>query len=139
MVERVRALAGPLHAVIGRFTLTRYLIASVCALAGDFALFMTLNHMGLPPALAAFGGYAGGMILHWLISVHFVFAVRGNATHGQRIGFVASALVGMAITTTMVSGLTMLGLSPATAKLLSVPVSFLSVYAIRKYGVFARG
>jgi len=44
----------------------------------------------------------------------------------------------MGITLAMVGGLSMVGVAPAIAKLLSVPVSFLTVYAIRKYGVFAR-
>ncbi|UZW54668.1 GtrA family protein [Sphingobium sp. JS3065] len=138
MPHWVRTMAGPVNAVIGRFTFTRYLLASICALSGDFALFMMLNHMGLPPALAALGGYSGGLVLHWLISVRFVFEMPQPATHAQRIAFIASALIGMAITMTVVGGLSGLGLSPAMAKLMAVPVSFLSVYAIRKYGIFAR-
>ena len=44
----------------------------------------------------------------------------------------------MGITLSMVGGLSLIGVAPTIAKLLSVPVSFLTVYAIRKYGVFAR-
>lgn len=138
MPQLVRSLAGPFNAIIGRFTFTRYLMASICALSGDFALFMMLNHMGLPPAIAALGGYSGGLVLHWLISVHFVFEMQQPATHAQRIAFIASALIGMAITMAVVGGLSGLGIAPALAKLMAVPVSFLSVYAIRKYGIFAR-
>ncbi|PJG48241.1 polysaccharide biosynthesis protein GtrA [Sphingobium sp. LB126] len=135
----VRYMAGPLNAIIGRFTFTRYLLASICALSGDFALFLLLNHMGLPPAIAALGGYSGGLVLHWLISVHFVFEMQEPATHAQRIAFILSALIGMAITMALVGGLSGLGMQPAMAKLMAVPVSFLAVYAIRKYGIFARG
>ncbi|KKW93764.1 GtrA family protein [Sphingobium chungbukense] len=135
----VRYMAGPLNAIIGRFTFTRYLLASICALSGDFALFLLLNHMGLPPAIAALGGYSGGLVLHWLISVHFVFEMQEPATHAQRIAFILSALIGMAITMALVGGLSGLGMQPAIAKLMAVPVSFLAVYAIRKYGIFARG
>lgn len=134
----VRSMAEPLNAVIGRFTFTRYLLASIVALSTDFALFMMLNHMGLPPAVAALGGYSAGLVLHWLISVHFVFAIQAPATHAQRIAFIISALIGMVITMTLVGGLSGLGVPPAAAKLMAVPVSFLSVYAIRKYGIFAR-
>ena len=38
----------------------------------------------------------------------------------------------------LVGGLSAVGIAPAIAKLISVPASFLSVYAIRKYGIFAR-
>lgn len=109
MPSWVRSMTGPWNAIIGRFTFTRYLLASVCALSGDFALFLMLNHMGLPPALAALGGYSGGIVLHWLISVHFVFEVQGRATHVQRVAFIVSALIGMAITMALVGGLSALG------------------------------
>jgi len=39
----VRSMAGPFNAVFGRFTFTRYLLASICALSADFALFMLLH------------------------------------------------------------------------------------------------
>ncbi|EPR16981.1 polysaccharide biosynthesis protein GtrA [Sphingobium indicum IP26] len=134
----VRNMAGPFNAVFGRFTFTRYLLASICALSADFALFMLLHRLGASPALAALGGYSGGLVLHWMISTQFVFEMRQPPTHGQRIAFILSALIGMAITMGLVGGLSGLGLPPAVAKLAAVPVSFLSVYAIRKYGIFAR-
>src|SRR3546814_19741097 len=41
-----RSMAGPFNAVVGRFTFTRYLLASICALSADFALFMLLHRLG---------------------------------------------------------------------------------------------
>jgi putative flippase GtrA len=130
----VRALT----ALFARLMFARYLLASICALSSDMALFLMLDHVGAAPMLAAFGGYAIGLIVHWTISIRFVFDTGTGPTHAQRVGFVASALLGMGITLAMVGGLSMVGVAPAIAKLLSVPVSFLTVYAIRKYGVFAR-
>jgi len=138
MPDWVRSMTGPMRALLGRFTFTRYLLASVVALSADFALFMALAHMQVPPAIAALGGYGMGLILHWLISVHFVFGLEAPPTHGQRIAFLVSAVIGMAITAALVGGLSALGLPPAAAKLMAIPVSFLTVYAIRKYGIFAR-
>ncbi|KAK0338906.1 hypothetical protein LTR94_036681, partial [Friedmanniomyces endolithicus] len=83
--------------------------------------------------MAALGGYLVGLIVHWIISVRFVFDLEGGPTHVQRIGFIVSAAIGMGITMALVGVLSALGIAPALAKLLSVPVSFLSVYAIRKY------
>ncbi|MDI1295093.1 MAG: GtrA family protein [bacterium] len=134
-------LRGHLHLLWGiaaRLMFARYLLASVCALSTDMALFLMLSHGGAAPMLAAFGGYAGGLIVHWVISVRFVFDLEGGPTHAQRIGFLVSALLGMGITLAMVGSLSAIGATPAIAKLLSVPVSFLTVYAIRKYGIFAR-
>ena len=118
-----------LVALVSRLMFARYLLASICALSSDMALLLML---------AAFGGYAVGLIVHWTISIRFVFDTGNGPTHAQRAGFVASALLGMGITLSMVGGLSLIGVAPAIAKLLSVPVSFLTVYAIRKYGVFAR-
>jgi putative flippase GtrA len=104
-------------AIAARFTFLRYLLASLCALSGDMLLFLALLRLEMPPAAAGAVGYVGGLLLHWLISVRFVFTSVRKPTHGQRLGFA--------------------GLAPALAKLFAIPVSFLSVYAIRKYGVFA--
>ncbi|NWK94945.1 polysaccharide biosynthesis protein GtrA [Sphingobium lactosutens] len=132
--DRLRALAAP----IARLMFARYLLASICALSGDFILFLMLDRMGVPPVPAAFGGYAAGLLIHWMISVRFVFDTGTGPSHGQRLAFLASALLGMGMTMAMVGGLSLLGVAPAIAKLLSIPASFLTVYAIRKYGVFAR-
>ena len=137
MGTRTPALASMAGGIIARFTFTRYLVASIIALCGDMLLFLGLLQADVSPAAAGFAGYAGGLVLHWMISIRFVFTPSERATHGQRLGFVASAVIGLAITTGLISGLSATGLAPALAKLVAVPVSFLSVYAIRKYGVFS--
>lgn len=137
MGTRTPALASMAGGIIARFTFTRYLVASIIALCGDMLLFLGLLQADVSPAAAGFVGYAGGLLLHWMISIRFVFTPSDRATHGQRLGFVASAVVGLAITTGLISGLSATGLAPALAKLVAVPVSFLSVYVIRKYGVFS--
>lgn len=134
MSQRLRALAAP----IARLMFARYLLASLCALSTDFAMFLMLDRAGVPPVAAAFGGYAAGLLLHWIISIRFVFDTGDGPTHGQRLAFIASALLGMGMTMATVGSLSLLGVMPAIAKLMAVPASFLTVYAIRKYGVFAR-
>lgn len=127
-----------LRVLIERLMFARYLLASICALGSDFILFLTLDHHGATPMIAALGGYAVGLIVHWIVSIRFVFDLDGRPTHAQRIGFVISAAVGLGITLSLVGALSAVGTAPAVAKLLAVPVSFLSVYAIRKYGIFAK-
>lgn len=137
MTQGSSVIAALTSAVVARFTFIRYLLASICALCSDMLLFLGLLRLDLHPAAAGFAGYALGLLVHWLISTRFVFVSAGPATHGQRVGFVVSAIVGMGITLALITGLTAAGAAPAIAKLLAVPVSFLAVYAIRKYGVFA--
>ncbi|MEC3912675.1 GtrA family protein [Sphingobium sp. CR2-8] len=131
-------MAKTIGALLARLMFARYLLASICALASDLSLFLTLDHGGASPAIATLGGYAIGLVVHWVISTRFVFDLQNGPTHAQRLGFVVSAAVGMGITLALVTLLSAVGMAPAIAKLLSVPVSFLSVYAIRKYGIFAR-
>ncbi len=142
MPDRVIGRLHVLTRLVTRLMFARYLLASICALSSDMALFLLLDRLGTPPMLAALGGYALGLLVHWIISIRFVFdtgtAAGGGPTHAQRAGFVASALLGMGITLAIVGGLSALHILPTLAKLASVPVSFLTVYAIRKYGVFAR-
>lgn len=134
MDNGVRLLA----ALVARFMLARYLLASASALTADMIVFLALSRGGASPMMAALGGYAVGLIVHWVISTRFVFDMRGGATHGQLMGFVATALLGLGITMGVVGSLSAVGLPPALAKLISVPASFFTVYAARKYGVFAR-
>ena len=131
-------MAARIGALLARLMFARYLLASIAALACDFATFLILDHGSAAPMIAALGGYLVGPIVHWVISVRFVFDLAGGPTHVQRIGFVVSAAIGLGITMALVGALSAVGVAPAIAKLLSVPVSFLSVYAIRKYGLFGK-
>ena len=90
MAPRLRAAVLP----VARLMFARYLLASIIALASDFALFLLLDRLGLPPVAAACGGYAGGLLVHWAISVRFVFDTGAGPSHGQRLAFIASALLG---------------------------------------------
>lgn len=127
-----------LSLLIARATFIRYLLASICALSSDMGVFLLLGRLALPPMAAAFMGYVAGLIVHWLLSIHFVFDASAGATHAQRAAFVGSALVGLAITMALVGGLSAIGLAPAVAKMTAVLVSFVAVYGIRRYGIFAR-
>ena len=125
------------NAVAARFTLVRYVLASLCALCGDMLLFLALLRIDVSPTLAGAIGYTGGLLLHWMISVRSVFPSSAGPTNRQRLGFAVSAGVGIGVTSGLISALGAAGVTPAAAKLFAIPASFLSVYAIRKYGVFA--
>ncbi|MEH6790160.1 GtrA family protein [Parasphingorhabdus sp.] len=131
-------LPGPL-AMLNRFSLTRYLLASIVSLAFDVALFMVLVAFLVDPGWASAAGYSAGIVVHWLISSSFVFpgkARDGAALQLQRLGFIGTAVLGLGITVSMVSALTGAGVQPVMAKAAAVAVSFFAVYLTRKYGVF---
>ncbi|WP_420144458.1 GtrA family protein [Sphingobium sp.] len=131
-------MTGGVGALLMRLMFARYLLASIAALSCDFAIFLALDHGGATPLIAASAGYTIGLIVHWIVSTRFVFIMDHGPTHIQRVGFIITAGVGMATTMALVGALSAAGMSPAIAKLLSVPASFIIVYAIRKYVLFAK-
>ncbi|QIK78523.1 GtrA family protein [Sphingomonas piscis] len=124
-----------------RFTYVRYLLASTVALAVDSALFLVGLQLGASPLSAAAGGYAAGLLVHWFLSSRAVFS-RGLAPGGaerrqQQVLFLASALVGLAVTMLIVGGGAALGLDPRIAKIGAIASSFQLTYMLRKRLVFA--
>jgi putative flippase GtrA len=122
-----------------RFTITRYLVASIIALAFDVALFASMVALRVDPTMASALGYCAGIIVHWVVSANIVFTGKtrdGAALHVQRVLFAGSALVGLAITVVTVELLGRAGLHAIAAKGVAVGVSFGAVYAMRKWGVF---
>ncbi len=122
-----------------RFTITRYLVASIAALGFDLAIFTALVAAGMAAAPASALGYCAGIVIHWIVSANFVFtgkAKGGSALHWQRVLFAGSALLGLAITVATVALLTGAGIHPVAAKAVAAVISFVAVYAARKWGVF---
>ncbi|NJM50034.1 MAG: GtrA family protein [Sphingomonadales bacterium] len=122
-----------------RFTITRYLVASIIALAFDVAIFSSAVALHMQAAYASAIGYCAGIIVHWMVSANFVFTGKtreGGALHWQRILFAGSALLGLGITVATVFLLTEIGVHAVAAKGAAVAISFVAVYAARKWGVF---
>jgi putative flippase GtrA len=133
-----RAIASAL-VLWHRFTITRYLAASIIALAFDVALFASLIALGIDPTIASAAGYCAGIVIHWLVSANIVFVGKtrdGTALQVQRALFAGSALVGLGITVATVEILGRLGTHPIPSKGVAIGISFVAVYAMRKWGVF---
>lgn len=132
LVERLRSL----EAII----FSKYLIASIVALAVDVSLFLGLIAIMLAPAIASAISYSVGIIVHWALSSRMVFngrIARGRgARAAQQAQFVLSAFVGLAVTTAIVAVGSYLGLDPRMAKVISVAVGFVAVWHLRNRYVF---
>jgi putative flippase GtrA len=120
---------------------SRYFAASVVALGFDMGSFLVLLAAGLPAAPAAALSYSLGIVVHWFISSRAVFidgvAERGPARTRQKALFVASALVGLALTAGIVGLGAAVGIDPRLAKLAAVGVSFVATWLLRARVVFA--
>lgn len=125
----------------GEIRWLNYLLASGLALGSDAGLFLLLLDSGLSPMAASAIGYCAGILVHWLVSSRLVFA-DGAAARGtgerqrQKLLFVGSALIGLAVTTAIVGTATAFGLDPRLAKLLAIIVSFQTTYLLRRHIVF---
>ncbi|MBO6768878.1 MAG: GtrA family protein [Erythrobacter sp.] len=118
----------------------RYLLASVGALTVDIAIFMALLGAGLGAVPAAATGYALGILTHWFLSSRAVFidsvAANGRRRSWQKALFVTSALLGLAITTSIVAVGEAIGVDPRLAKLVAVGASFVATWLMRRHIVF---
>jgi putative flippase GtrA len=116
-------------------------LASAVSLCADMALFMGFLALHVPPVSASALGYGCGVLIHWRISSRVVFvataAPGGPARTRQKGLFLASALIGLALTTAIVALAPSLGLQPLGAKLIAIVASFQITYMLRKSVVFA--
>jgi len=121
--------------------LLRYLLASAFSLGVDFGCFLLLLRLGVAAMPASAAGYMLGIGAHWLVSSRAVFAdalaEKGAGRARQQALFVASALVGLAVTALVVGLAAWLGCEPRLAKLLAVALSFLVTWLLRRQVVFA--
>ncbi|MEO8724437.1 MAG: GtrA family protein [Sphingobium sp.] len=125
---------------VWRRVYARYVMASAVALCADIGLFLTLLRVDMSPVIASTIGYIVGLGVHWLISSRLVFtdqAARGTAQRTkQKMLFIISALVGLAITGAIVGFATARGLDPRLAKLCAIFASFQTTYMLRRSIVF---
>jgi putative flippase GtrA len=138
----------PLLQRLRQVTLLRYAIASLGALAIDYGSFLALLDLHVRPAPASALGYTLGIIAHWLLSSRKVFADQiapsGLARTRQKALFLASALIGLALTTLIVGTSTRGGGGagggqrgdPRIAKLLAIVTSFTVTWLLRQRVVF---
>jgi putative flippase GtrA len=119
---------------------SKYLVASLVALAVDLALFVQMIAFHVPAALASALAYSAGIVVHWAISSRLVFkgrvAIARRQRTVQKAQFVLSALVGLAITTAVVGAGSYFGLDPRVAKLVAIALSFLTVWYARNRYIF---
>lgn len=120
--------------------LSAYTAVSVVALAFDVSIFLSLEASGCNASLSAAAGYSAGLVLHFIMSIYFVFdAQRTGKGYGRLFTeFAFSGLAGLITTVAIVTlAIEVLHLDPGAAKLFAVVISFALTFALRRYLVFA--
>ena len=135
-------MPGLLHRLIDHQFL-RYLVASVGALAVDVGCLMALIRLGVAAGLAAACAYTLGIIAHWILLSRNVFednlAAPGRARTQQKVVFFVTTIMGLGLTTAIVSGAAALHMPVMGTKGLAVVISFLLNWFVRKHFVFQSG
>tara|TARA_A100001391_G_scaffold273_3_gene681 strand:+ start:5542 stop:5955 length:414 start_codon:yes stop_codon:yes gene_type:complete len=118
----------------------RYAICAVGAMAVDVGSFVILLGQGMSAGLSAALAYAIGTMANWWLVSRGVFdealAARGPARLRQQFLFYGTTLVGLALTTMIVSVLVATGMVPIVTKAIAIVVSFFLNWSVRKYLVF---
>jgi putative flippase GtrA len=120
--------------------LSYYTIVSAVALMVDLAIFNMLAYSGMRASLAGIAGYSAGLLLHYLLSKHFVFETSADGKHEARrfAEFCISGAVGALITWAIITLATERLMLPAmVGKIAAVGTSFIVVFILRKSIVFA--
>jgi putative flippase GtrA len=120
--------------------LSRYTLVSVAALGLDFTVYLALLDAVGFPTFAGVAGYTAGLLLHYNLSVRYVFDAAATQKSMRRTfaEFAASGLVGLGVTASVIWVTTSyLGVPAIAAKGLAVVVSFLAVFMMRHAIVFA--
>jgi len=125
-----------------RWRLARYSVASAAGTLVDIAILSLLYGFGVAAGIAAAIGYAIGTLVHWLVSSRYVFPDRladaGLRRGGQQVLFIASAALGIALTSLIVSWSVEAGAHIALAKATAMTASFFAVFLVRLTIVFRR-
>jgi len=121
--------------------LVRYTGASGVALALDASIFLSLVSFAvLPASIAAAAGYLSGALLHYGLSIRYIFAAEKTGKSHRRMicEFVGTGLLGLLLTVIVIR-LTVdgMGLSPLIGKAISTGIAFLAVYIVRAGVVLA--
>jgi putative flippase GtrA len=118
----------------------RYLVVSAVALGFDLCVYALGLKASLAAAAAGALGYSSGLIIHYVFSAFWVFPdpAGRRPTLATLTKFVATGLLGLALTSGLIGTLTGAGLcGPYAAKIVAILVSTVTVFAVRRAYVFA--
>jgi putative flippase GtrA len=120
--------------------LARYVAVSAVALLIDVAALAALVAVAsLPAAWATALGYGVGLLAHYALSVHFVFAFRRLAERrtAELAIYFAAGVAGAALSAAVVHYAVAAGATLVAAKALAVAAAFATVFALRKALLFS--
>ena len=124
-----------------RNELILYALVSIVALTLDvLILYTTTYRLGIPSYLAAVFGYSFGLVVHYRLSVRYVFTHRRMAQRplDEAMLYVLTGIIGCAISSGIVYLGNLLEQTLFLSKLLAVIVSSVAIFVVRKMLLFTK-
>lgn len=123
-----------------RRELLSYAAIGALSVTLDVLIFRQLIGAALTPELAAIGGGAVSMVVHFTLNKYFTFRKHDRPAHEQLGTYCAVVGVWWVVTLTVVALLTRgLGVPPIAAKLVAVAINFPLGFAGQRYLTFGAG
>ena len=116
-----------------------YTAVSALAWLVDVAvLFFAAMQLNMPHFLAAATGYTVGLVVHYFLSVRYVFVYRRMAGQWRTelLAYFLTGLLGVALSAGIVHVGSLLGLPLIVSKLIATGVTFVAVFVVRKITLF---
>ena len=117
-----------------------YAFVSIVALAVDVSiLYVATYRLGMPSYLAAILGYSSGLVVHYLLSVRYVFTHRrmGQRCRLEAMLYALTGIIGCAISSGTVFLGDLLEQPLIMSKFAAVIVSFVVIFVARKTLLFS--
>ena len=116
-----------------------YTAVSAFAWLVDVAiLFFAAMQLGLPHYLSAAIGYTVGLLVHYLLSVRYVFVYRRMAGQWRTevLIYVLTGLLGIVLSALIVHVGSLLNLPLIVSKIIATGITFAAVFVVRKVALF---
>ena len=140
-VELDQQAAVPSRARSGlRLEATRYVVASLAALTFDAGLlWFATQQLRLSSWLAGALAYGSGLVLVYVLSIHWVFSCRTvGDTKREFVIFALLGVIGLVLNSLTLYAAAGVGVALPFAKVMSAGVSFIANFACRKILLFTR-
>jgi len=114
-------------------------VSAVAWLVDVCVLYLAALQLGLPEYLSAAIGYSVGLVVHYLLSVRYVFNYRRMAGRApvELAMYALAGLVGMVLSAGIVHIGTLLHMPLIVSKLVATAAAFVAVFGLRKVALFS--
>jgi len=114
-------------------------VSGIAWLVDVAILYLATLQLGMPAYLAAAIAYAIGLVVHYVLSVRYVFTYRRMAGYSRTeiLVYALTGLAGIALSSGIVHIGDLLDLPLIASKIIATLFTFFAVFVIRKMALFS--